>query len=223
MTTDAPRNPLPDDAALEDEVRSHTVPGSAGLVPELELRLLRAGSPLWASFDPDEPAPPPRPYWAFAWVGGQAMARYLLDHPELVAGRSVLDFGAGCGIASLAAARVGAAAVVAADIDPLAGAACRVNAAANGLALEVTPRDLRYEDEGWDVVLAGDVFYHAYPSRHLRTWLAALASRGARVLAADPGRMGWTDAGFDELASYTGRTVPEVEGENVVRVFRARA
>jgi predicted nicotinamide N-methyase len=219
---DAPRETAPDDRALEEEVRAATVAGRTALVPELELRLLRPGSPLWASFDPEEPAPPPRPYWAFAWVGGLGLARHLLDHPELVAGRTVLDFGAGGGIAGLAAARAGAASVLAADIDPLALAACRLNAAANRLALAVTRRDLRYEDEGWDVVLAADVFYDAYPARHIRAWLGDLAVRGAEVLAADPGRIGWKDRGFDELARYEGRSEPELGPADVVRVFRAR-
>jgi predicted nicotinamide N-methyase len=130
----------------------------------------------------------PPPFWAFAWAGGQALARYLLDHPETVAGRRVLDFASGSGLVAVAAAKAGAASVEACDIDAFAIEATRLNAAAN--EVRVTPRqgDLCGRDEGWSTVLAGDICYERDTAERVTTWLAALAGRGAVVLIGDPGR-----------------------------------
>jgi predicted nicotinamide N-methyase len=120
---------------MRDFIIKHTELATAPLVPEIRLRLLRADSPLWRAFGDGEDARGiPRPYWAFAWSGGQSLARYVLDHREVVAGRRVLDFAAGCGIAAIAAARAGAARVSAAEIDPTAIAAIVLNAQENGVS-----------------------------------------------------------------------------------------
>lgn len=147
------------------------------------------------------------PYWAFAWAGGQALARFLLDAPERVRGRRVLDFGSGSALAGLAAARGGASRVVAADIDPLASVAAELNASLNGLSLETSARDLVGTLEPaaeFDLVLAADVTYEAALTARVLAWLAALAARGVEVLVADPGR------GFlrEELLGETGALVP---------------
>lgn len=221
---DFPDADAPDLDAL---VRAHTEPGRAPLVPELALGLLRPESPLWRSFGDDPDAGEVhRPYWAFAWAGGQALARLVLDRPALVAGRRVLDFGAGCGVTAVAAARAGAAAVLASDIDPRAGAATRANAAANGFAVDVTSEDLIYaENRGWDVVLAGDLWYDSRLARHGLRWLRGLAGEGVDVLAADPGRAFTPSAGVEEVVRYRARSVPDLEHPDVraVSVYRIAA
>ncbi|MBX6324079.1 MAG: methyltransferase, partial [Rhodospirillaceae bacterium] len=139
-------------------VAAQTALAAPPLVPEVRLHLADAVTPLWQATEAVlAHAQVPPPYWAFAWPGGQALARHVLDHPGLVAGRRVLDFAAGSGLAAIAAAKAGAAAVAAADIDPVALAAIALNAAANDVALAVIADDVVGRDDGWDVVLAGDV------------------------------------------------------------------
>jgi len=165
------------------------------LCPELRLHLVTPDCALWRAGQAELDALGiPDPYWAFCWPGGQALARYVLDHPERFKGKRVLDLGAGSGVCALAAARVGAGRVLAADIDPWAVAAVELNARLNQLLVEVTTEDLvASAPEGWDVILAGDMCYEAAASqRHLR-WLGR-AARCAEVLAADPGR-GWLREG----------------------------
>jgi len=156
--------------------------------PELTLAL--ADEPLapWlaaeaASGQREEP-----PFWAHAWPGGLALARFVLDAPDLVKGKQVLDFASGCGVSAVAAAKAGARAVVAAEIDPFALAAIEENAELNGAQLELRAGDLIGLDEGWEVVLVGDVFYQAQLSVRLERWLATLAARGASIFIGDPGR-----------------------------------
>jgi predicted nicotinamide N-methyase len=144
----------------EELVLQHTVVATPPLCPELRLHLVTETCPLWRATEADlARLGLSEPYWAFCWPGGQALARHLLDHPALVAGARVLDFGAGSGVEAIAALRAGAAHALAADIDPLAGVACRLNARLNDVALEVTDEDLVGSDRGWDVVLVGDMFY----------------------------------------------------------------
>jgi predicted nicotinamide N-methyase len=166
-----------------------TVEAAPTLVPELRLRLVTPACALWRA-RPEEAAALGfvDPYWAFCWPGGQAVARHVLDRPDLARGRSVLDFGAGGGVVALAAAKAGAARVLAADIDPAACEAAALNAALNAVALDVTDDDLVGRDDGWDVVLAGDVTYEPALARRVVAWLQALARRGALVLVGDPGR-----------------------------------
>ncbi len=191
-------------------IRAHTAPASAALVPELMLRLASEITPLWQATEDwlaaRNVAPP---FWAFAWPGGQALARHVLDHPALVAGRRVLDFAAGGGIAALACARAGAASVEASEIDPLARAAVALNAAENGIAVTVTA-DVVGAPCRWDVILCGDVCYEAPMTGRILPWLRAMA-REAAVVVADPGRAYLPSAGLTAFAHYTVPTTRELE------------
>jgi len=139
------------------------------------------------------------PFWAFAWPGAEALAAHVGHWPDLVRGRRVLDFAAGCGLAAIACARAGAADVSAAELDPLACTAIRLNAAANGVSLEILEGDIVGQDCRWDVVLCGDIFYDAAMVRHVLPWLRVCAA-GALVLAADPGRAYVPREGVKEIA-----------------------
>jgi predicted nicotinamide N-methyase len=171
--------------------------------PEIVLHLADEATELWQKTEDElgEIGLPP-PFWAFAWAGGQALARYLLDHPELVAGQHVLDFASGSGLVAIAAAKAGASRVEACDIDAFAGAAMEVNAQANGVV--VTPRleNLIGRDEGWQVVLAGDVSYERDMAEAVTGWLEILARRGALVLIGDPGRAYLAREKLESLAEY---------------------
>ncbi len=214
-------------SAVEDPVAfvlRHTEVATTTLVPEIRLRLLRADSPLWRAFG-DEPdaATIRRPYWAFAWSGGQALARFLLDRPERVAGRRVLDFAAGCGLAGIAALRSGAAEVKATEIDTAAIAAMGLNAELNGVTLTAACDDIIYSpNQGWDVVLAGDIWYDTRLARHGLSWLQSLAGEGVDVLTAEPGRHYSPASILEELACYRARSVPDLEHPRLqeVRVYR---
>ena len=166
-------------------------------VPELRVHLITPDCRLWHAGEEEAAAAGlPEPYWAFAWPGGQALARYLLENPAVVKGRTVLDVGAGGAIEGLAALRSGATHVIAADLDPVAGLAAQLNAEANALSgLESVTRDLVGLTTPADVVLAGDVFYDPAVAQRGLTWLRTLAREGRTVLLGDPGR------GFVDLAS----------------------
>jgi len=157
--------------------------------PEIILHLADEATELWQKTEDEigEIGLPP-PFWAFAWAGGQALARYLLDHPALISGRSVLDFASGSGLVAIAAAKVGAAKVEACDIDDFALAAMQLNAQANGVELKIRNDNLIGRDEGWQVVLAGDVSYERDMAQNVTDWLHGLSRRGALVLIGDPGR-----------------------------------
>jgi predicted nicotinamide N-methyase len=193
-------------------VVAETALAAPPLVPEIRLYLASEITPLWQATEARlaETGTPP-PYWAFAWPGGQAIARQLLDDPALVAGRRVLDFAAGSGLAAIAAAKAGAAAVEAAEIDPLAGAAIALNAAANGVAIAWREADLVGSDERWDVVLAGDICYERPMAERVMPWLRRLAGEGCLVLMGDPGRSYLPDRGLARLASHVVPTSRELE------------
>ncbi len=165
----------------------------------------------------------PPPFWAFAWPGAEALAVFIAAAPAAWAGRRVLDFAAGCGLAGIAAARAGAM-VEAAEIDVFARAAIRLNAAENAVAVRVLEEDVVGAPCRWDVVMAGDVFYEAPMTRHIWPWLRDCA-RTAEVLVADPGRAYTPKEGVAELARYVVPTSRELEdGESrVVRVLRVLA
>ena len=198
-------------------VLANTALEAPPLVPEIRLHLASEVVPLWQATEEQltEQGLPP-PYWAFAWAGGQALARYLLDHPEAVAGKRVLDFAAGSGLQGIAAARAGAAAVEAAEIDAFAAAAIRLNAALNGVEMAVTERDLIGARAGpWDVVLAGDVCYERPMAETVWAWLRALAGDGALVLLGDPGRTYLPKSGLERVIAYAVETSRELEDSDV--------
>jgi predicted nicotinamide N-methyase len=155
----------------------------------------------------------PPPFWAFAWAGGQALARHVLDHPTIVAGKGVVDFASGSGIVGIAAARAGAARVLAADIDPFCGAALALNAQANGVAVEFTGEDLLdAPPPAWaDVILAGDICYEKPLADRVMSWLGAAKAGGATVLIGDPGRSYFPREGLVKLAEYQVPTTRELE------------
>ncbi|HEV8174174.1 MAG TPA: 50S ribosomal protein L11 methyltransferase, partial [Actinoplanes sp.] len=170
-----------------DFVRAHTRIAPVPLVPELVLHQADEPISLWEETEAGGGEQPP-PFWAFAWAGGQALARHVLDAPELVAGRDVLDLATGSGLVAIAAARAGAWPVTANDIDPLALAAARANAAANGVDVRFVEGDLLETDDRYAVILAGDVFYSREMSKRVLPFLRRAAARGALVLVGDPGR-----------------------------------
>jgi predicted nicotinamide N-methyase len=187
-------------------------------VPEIVLRLADEAHELWLKTEDElEGMGLPPPFWAFAWAGGQGLARYVLDHPETVRGKRVLDFAAGSGLVGIAAAKAGAAEVLCADIDAFCRPAVALNAALNGVALAFTDADLTGTDAGWDVVLAGDVFYDRIMGAELMPWLTALKARGAEVIVGDPGRSYLPKSGLLELARYEVPVTRALEDAEVKR------
>lgn len=172
----------------------------APLVPEIRLHLITEACALWhASEEEARRAGLVEPWWAFAWPGGQALARYVLDHPETVRGKRVLDFGSGCAIEGIAAALAGAATVIAADIDSMAGMAAAENAALNGVSLEISSEDWIGKQPDADVILAGDVFYDRELAARALAWLRSL---DALVLIGDPSRGFLDPTALDRVATY---------------------
>lgn len=185
-------------------------------VPEIRLHVAHEAMELWQKTDEElEAIGLPPPFWAFAWAGGQALARYLLDHPGVVAGCHVLDFASGSGLVAIAAAKAGAAQVIAAEIDGFAVAAIGINADANDVSICGCLDDLIGKDEGWDVVLAGDVCYEQGMARQVIDWLSALQARGARVLIGDPGRSYLPKARLEEVATYMVPVVGALEDNEI--------
>ncbi len=205
-----------------DFVRDHTLPGRAPLVPEIVLQLASEITPIWQATEDwlaERNVAPP--FWAFAWPGGQALARHVLDAPAAVAGKRVLDFAAGGGIAAIACAMAGAALVEAAEIDPLAVAAIALNAAANRVAVTAAVGDVVSAACRWDLILCGDVCYEAPMSGHVLPWLRAMAAE-CDVWLADPARGYQPRDGLDRIAGYTVPTTRELEDrtERAVTLFR---
>lgn len=184
-------------------IHEHTRLLTPPLVPEVKLHLAHEALPLWEKTEEELGAlglPPP--FWAFAWAGGQALARHILDHRHLVAGRNVLDFASGSGLVAIAAIKAGALTATASEIDDFALAAIAENIAVNGVEVTVTGGDIIGSDAGWEVVLVGDVFYEKPLAERLFAWLQALARRGATVLIGDPGRTYLPKAQLTPLATY---------------------
>jgi predicted nicotinamide N-methyase len=199
-------------------IRANTRLLAPPLVPEIRLHLAEESLPIWRKTEEElgEMNVPP-PYWAFAWAGGQALARHLIDTPGLVAGRDVLDLGAGSGLTAIASLKAGARAVTAADIDPVALCACTLNALANGYRLETTAGNLLTAppDPRFSVILVGDLFYE----RELADLVLAFVSRaiagGARVLIGDPGRSYFPRDRFRRLADYRVPVTRELEDAEI--------
>jgi predicted nicotinamide N-methyase len=203
-------------------VRSQTMQSQAPLVPEIALHLATEITPIWqASEQWLEAHNVDPPFWAFAWPGGQALARHVLDHPADVAGRRVLDFAAGCGIAAIACAIAGGASVEAAEINALARAAIGMNAAANGVSIATPVDDVVGSACRWDLILCGDVCYEAPMTAHIMPWLREMA-RHCEVWLADPGRAYLPCDGLAALASYRVPTSLELEDrtERMVTLYR---
>jgi predicted nicotinamide N-methyase len=203
-----------------DLVLSRTTLQSPPAVPELRLHLADDMDAAWGSLqrELDDGELPP-PFWAFAWLGGQALARHVLDRPELVAGRRVLDLATGSGLCALAAARCGAADVLAVDVDPVAVAATELNAEANALVVRAECRDLLDEPPPpVDVLLAGDVFYDAAMSARVQPWLVEAGRAGAAVLVGDPTRHYLPRALLTLLSEVEIPTTRDLEGVDRKRV-----
>lgn len=200
-------------------IRAYTALGTPAMVPELKLWLAAEYLPIWqATEDWLEKQNVDPPYWAFCWPGGQAVARYLLAHADMVRGKRVIDFAAGCGIATLAAARCGALSVIGNEIDPVAIAAMRLNAEANDLTIETSDSDWLQGPPGSpeaDVVIAGDVCYEREMTLRAMDWLRGHAAKGRLVLLGDPGRNYFTADRLEELARYDIPTSLQLENRGL--------
>jgi predicted nicotinamide N-methyase len=206
-------------------IRAHTRVLPVPLAPEIRLHVADEATELWQKTEDELGAiglPPP--FWAFAWAGGQGLARFLLDRRDLVGGRRVLDFAAGSGLVAIAAALAGAASVEASEIDDFACAAIALNAAENGVSLRVRRGDLVGADDGWDVVLAGDVSYQRDMADAVTPWLAGLARRGAAVWIGDPWRSYLAVDRLEPIAEYSVPVTRALEDAEIKRtgVFRFR-
>jgi predicted nicotinamide N-methyase len=211
--------------ARRDFILANTRLIAPPLTPAIRLWLADEAVPLWQKTEEELGAMGlPPPFWAFAWAGGQALARYLLDNPALIAGRRALDFASGSGLVAIAAALSGAAVIEASDIDAFAVAAIEANAGANGVSLAPRLENLIGADEGWEVVLAGDVAYEKDLADSVTEWLIKLARRGATVLIGDPRRAYLPLARLDCVAEYSVPVTRELEDSEIKRtgVFRFR-
>ena len=207
-------------------VRSNTVLTASSLVPEIRLHLATEILPLWNKTEDEiEKNGLPPPYWAFAWAGGQALARYVLDHPEAVRSRRVLDFGSGSGLVAIAAAKAGASSILAVDIDAFAVAAIMLNARANGVEIDVRQKDILEYNCVWETILVGDMCYERPLAERLLAWLTKASEQGALVLLGDPGRNYFPKSGVEKLAGYQVETSRELEDRDVraTAVYRLRA
>jgi predicted nicotinamide N-methyase len=195
-------------------VLANTRPQRPPHTPELELLLADEITPIWRLTEEalEEIGLPP-PFWAFAWAGGQALARYLLDHPEIVSGKPAIDFAAGSGIVAIAAMKAGARRVLAADIDLFCEAAVALNARANGVAIDFTSKNLLDQPPpAWaEVILAGDICYEKPLAEQVLAWLGVARTGGATVLIGDPGRSYFPREGLEKLAEYQVPTTRELE------------
>jgi len=194
-------------------IRDNTELIAPPLVPEIRLHLATEVVPLWRKTEEElEEMGVPPPYWAFAWAGGQALSRYILDHPEEVAGKRVLDFGSGSGMIAIACRMAGAASVLAADIDVYAVTSILLNTKANDVQVDVTSDDVIGRECVWDVILVGDMCYERPLAERLLAWLQ---SCGACVLLGDPGRSYFPKSGVQKLATYHVETTRELEDREI--------
>jgi predicted nicotinamide N-methyase len=197
-------------------VAANTALISPPLVPEIRLHLATEVVPLWRKTEEElEAEGVPPPYWAFAWAGGQALARFVLDNPQEVSGKRVLDFGSGSGLVAIAAAKAGASEILAADIDAFAGAAIALNGIANDAAVHVTREDVIGRASAWDTILVGDMCYERPLAERLLAWLGDCARAGANVLLGDPGRSYFPKSGVEKLATYNVQTTRDLEDREI--------
>jgi predicted nicotinamide N-methyase len=213
----SPKTAIADpEAFIRANTRLRVVP----LVPEISIFVADEAVPLWQKTEEElNEAGLPPPFWAFAWAGGQALARYVLDHAELVAGKRVLDLASGSGLVGIAAMKVSARQVTAADIDPFAGAAARINAAENRVSLTICADDLLRgaTDAQWDAILAGDIFYERDTAELAFAFLARQARGGATILIGDPGRSYLPKDKLKHLAEYRVPVTRELEDTEIKR------
>lgn len=209
-------------------IRDNTKLLAPPLTPEIVLHLAEESLPIWQKTEEElgEINVPP-PYWAFAWAGGQALARYILDNATLVAGKTVLDLGAGSGLQAIAAAKSGATYVLAADIDRIALAACALNADANGVAFDTTADDLLASSlsRRFDVILVGDLFYERQLADRVASLIDREVAAGSLVLIGDPQRNYFPKDRFEAVARYEVPVTRELEDALIKRtaVWRAGA
>lgn len=200
-------------AAISAFIRANTRLIAPPLVPEIRLHLAEESLPLWQKTEEELGGlhlPPP--FWAFSWAGGQALARYSLDTPGLVAGKRVLDLGAGGGLVAIAAMKAGAASATAADVDAFAAIASDLNAAANSVALAIASDDLLDSAaEGVDVLLVGDLFYEAALTQRVLSFMEQAKAHGVPVLVGDPRRSYFPNERFEMLAQYEVPVTRELE------------
>jgi len=198
-------------------IRANTTVMAPPLVPEISLHLAHEAVPLWQKTEEElgEMGLPP-PFWAFAWAGGQALARHVLDDPSLVAGKRVLDLAAGSGLVGIAALKAGAAGALAADIDGFSLAAIRLNAALNAVALEVTGEDLlAAAPPACEVILVGDLFYEKGLAERVLSWLAAAEEQGIPALIGDPGRSYLPRGELTKLGHYRVEVTRDLEDAEI--------
>jgi predicted nicotinamide N-methyase len=208
-------------------IRTNTKLLAPPLVPEIKLHLAEESLPIWQRTEEElgEMNIPP-PYWAFAWAGGQALARYLLDNPSITAGQKVLDLGSGSGLSAIAARVAGAHAALATDVDEVALVAIALNADANGVAVEVAAEDMLDGGPGAaSVVLAGDLFYERALATRMLAFLDACRTAGASVLVGDPQRAYFPKDRFEAVAEYRVPVTRELEDAEIknAAVWRLRA
>lgn len=200
-------------------ILENTKPIAPPLVPEITLRLAEESLPIWQKTEDElgELNVPP-PYWAFAWAGGQAVSRYLLDHPEVCRGRTVLDLGAGSGVSAIAAAKSGAVRVLAADIDRLALTACAINAEVNAVTVETTDADLLAAEPPEDsLIIVGDLFYERALADRVLEYIDRAKARRCSVYIGDPRRSYFPEGRFTPLAEYQVPVTRELEDFEIKR------
>jgi predicted nicotinamide N-methyase len=200
-------------------IRDNTTVMAPPLVPEVRLHLAHEAVPLWQKTEEElgQMGLPP-PFWAFAWAGGQALARFIMDQPEIVRGRSVIDLASGSGLVGIAAMQAGAASSLAADIDGFALAAIRMNAGINGVSLAATGDDLlAAAPPAADVILVGDLFYEKGLAERCFAWLQAAEAGGTAVLIGDPGRSYLPRERLERLAEYAVPVTRDLEDAEIKR------
>jgi predicted nicotinamide N-methyase len=214
------------DALLRELFDSATSVTQLDFLSGMKLRLSTELLPVWTRAEELHGHHVPPPFWAFAWVGGQAVSRWVLDNPDFVRGKRVLDFAAGAGLQGIAAAMSGAAHVVAVEIDPIAVYAVGINAALNDVRIDVRQDDVVGRlDLDFDVILAGDICYERTQASRFELWLRALAATGRTVIVGDPGRTYFPRQGMECLATWRIATSREIEhdAERDASVWRVLA